>query len=477
MSMKKLSRREFLNLSAFAGASAVLAACGSTAPSAAPTTAPAVAPTTAAAATVAPTTAPAVAPTAAATAAAEVAELRFVWWGGQLRADVTTQVIQLFEQKNPDVKFSFEPLGFEEYWTKMTTQAAGGGLPDVMQHGSPTLVEWTANGFLLPLDSYIDSGVLETKDIPPALQVHGQIDGQIYGMSAGSNANGFVVDVDAFEQAGIPVPADTWTWNDFEQVVLQLHEKLGIWGFGMYLHHIDMWRILYTSAGSELFSPDKKSLAYSDDQPLIDHLNMILRLQEAGAIPTLAEETEVQSQGPESQFIVTGKCAIDWLAGSNQLVAMWTAAGENRNFKILPVPRIAGKQQGTGIRPSQYVAVTNSSKNPEVAVRFLNFFINDVEANTILNAERGVPINSKVLDALSNSAQPAQRAVYDYLARLAEDTAPYSLIPDPLGIEDIRTNIYYPELTDPVRYGMIDPAEAVANFRIKTNEILAASNA
>ena len=54
-------------------------------------------------------------------------------------------------------------------------------------------------------------------------------------------------------------------------------------------------------------------------------MNMILRLQEAGAIPTLAEEIEVASLGPESQFIVAGQCAMDWLAGSNQLVALWTA--------------------------------------------------------------------------------------------------------------------------------------------------------
>ena len=67
-------------------------------------------------------------------------------------------------------------------------------------------------------------------------------------------------------------------------------------------------------------------------------MNMILRLQEAGAIPPPAEEIEVEGLGPESQFIVTGVCAMDWLAGSNQLVALWEAAGADRSFKIMPVP-------------------------------------------------------------------------------------------------------------------------------------------
>lgn len=476
MSKRKLTRREFLSLSAMASASAVLAACGAAAESPAaqaPTAAPA--PT---AASAAPTAAPAptAVPTVAPTAASEVAELRFVWWGGQLRADITTQVIHMFEDENPGVKFAFEPLGFDEYWTKMTTQAAGGGLPDVMQHGSSTLVEWAKNGLLLPLDEFISDGVIDFTDIPETLQNHGKVDDKIYGISNGSNANGFVLDIDAFEKAGIALPEDTWTWDDFERLALELHEKLDIWGFGMYLHHIDIWRILYNSVGQELYAADGKSLAYTDDKPLIDHLNMILRLQEAGAIPSLAEETEVSSQGPESQFIVSGQCAMDWLAGSNQLVALWSAAGENRRFKLMPLPRIAGQKQGTSIRPSQFLALTKTSAHPEQAAAFMNYFVNSIDANLVLNAERGVPINLKVLEALKAKAEAPQEAVYDYLARLAMDSAPYSLVLDPLGVEDIRTNVYYPELTDPVRYGMINPEDAVVVFREKANEILAASN-
>jgi multiple sugar transport system substrate-binding protein len=443
--MKKgLSRRDFLRLSAIAGAGAAFSTQGIA---------------------------------VFAQSADEPVDLRFIWWGGQLRADITRQVIDLFVSQHPNVNFTYEFLSFNDYWLLLPAQAAAGSLPDVMQHGSPTLVEWAKNGLLAPLDQYVESGVIDFSNIPAALQTQGAVDGQIYGLSAGTNANGFVVDVDAFASAGIEVPADTWTWADFESLVLQLHETLGIWGFGMYLHHIDLWRILYSGHTMDLYAADGRSLGYSDDQPLIDHMNMILRLQEAGAIPTLAEETEVQGLGPESQLIVSGQCAIDWLAGSNQLVALWTAAGEGRNFKILPVPRPEGGRQGLSIRPSQFEAVTATSANPEYAAMFLNFFINDVEANRILNAERGVPINAAVLEALQENATPAQAGVYDYLARLGQDSTPYSTVPDPLGVEDIRVNVYYPEFTDPVRYGVITPEEGVATLRTRADEILAAANA
>ncbi len=406
----------------------------------------------------------------------EAIELRFVWWGGQTRADITTEVIHMFEAQYPNVSFSFEFLGFEEYWTKVTTQAAGGGLPDIMQHGTPTLVEWASNGLLQPLNEYVESGVLDFTNIPEVLQQHGMIDGQIYGVSAGTNANGIVIDLDAFERAGIDVPPDTWTWDDFEQITLDLTDNLGIWGFGMYLHHIDLWRVIYAGHDIELYSEDRTSLGYDGDQPLVDHMDMILRLQDAGAIPHISEEIEVQALGPEAQFIVTGQCAMDWLAGSNQLVAMWEAAGEDRRFKIMPIPRPSGGRQGLAIRPSQLEAVTVHSGNPEAAAMFLNFFINDIEANKVLNAERGVPINTLVLEALQEDAAPAQQAIYDYLARLGQDSAPYSLIPDPIGVEDVRTNVYYPEFADPVRYGVISPEEGAETLRERANEIFEEAN-
>jgi multiple sugar transport system substrate-binding protein len=467
---KKLLRREFLRLSAMVGAGAALAACSSPTPTpepAAPAPAATEAPKAAEPTPVPPT--PTTAP-----AAEEPVNLGFVWWGGQTRADITTQVIKMFEAKHSNIKFTYEFLSFNDYWTKVTAQAAGGGLPDIMQQGSTQLVEWTKKGLITPLDDYIKSGVIDFTNIPKVLQDHGAVDGKICAVSAGSNAIGFAPDMDAFKQAGIDLPADTWNWEDFEKTAMDLHDKLGVWGFGHYLHHWDIWRTIYLSYDMQLYAPDGKSLGYTDDQPGIDHMKMILRLQDAKAIPTLAEEAEVATKGPEAQFSVTKKAAIDWLAGSNMLVAMWTAAGADRHYMIMPIPRAKGQKQGTCIRPSQFQAVTAQSKHPKEAAMFLDFFINDIEANKVLNAERGVPINTVVLKALAETAGPAQKAIYDYLDRLSQDSAPLPPL-DPVGAENVRTQVYYPLFTDPVRYGKITPEEGVAVFREKANETLAAA--
>src|SRR5436309_11660389 len=70
---------------------------------------------------------------AAARQAASPVELRVAWWGSQDRHNRTIKAIELFQKKQPHVKVSYEFAGWSDYWTKMTTQAAGPNLPDVMQ--------------------------------------------------------------------------------------------------------------------------------------------------------------------------------------------------------------------------------------------------------------------------------------------------------------------------------------------------------
>jgi multiple sugar transport system substrate-binding protein len=60
-------------------------------------------------------------------------ELSMIWWGSQNRHNRTIQTIDLYMEKNPNVVMTYEFAGWGDYWTKVTTMAAGGMLPDVMQ--------------------------------------------------------------------------------------------------------------------------------------------------------------------------------------------------------------------------------------------------------------------------------------------------------------------------------------------------------
>ena len=162
-------------------------------------------------------------------------ELQMTWWGSQTRHDKTIAVIEMFEAEHPNIDIVYEFSNFTDYWTLLSTKAASDSLPDIMQHDYAYLAEWASRDQLMPLDDLIASGAINVSDVAQSVLDSGKIDGVTYGVSLGSNSQAFILDVDAFEKAGLELPSPDWTWQEFEETVLALHDKLGIWGFGTLL--------------------------------------------------------------------------------------------------------------------------------------------------------------------------------------------------------------------------------------------------
>jgi len=404
--------------------------------------------------------------------AEEPVELRVVWWGSQNRHTRTIGVIKMFEQKYPHIKMVYEFTGWGDHWTKLATQAAGGNLPDIMQHDYAMIAEWVEDGLLMSMDDYVDSGVLDFSNVADAALQGGRVEGKLYGVNLGTNSLCWIVDLDAFEKAGVDLPPVEWTWADFENVCLQIHDKLDIWAHaGNSIAHDHLWKAVIMSNREWVYSDDGKSLGYTDDQLMIDHFKMILRLQEAGAVQTLEEAAARVGGGLENDPVVTGESAMA-MFWTNQIVAPWTVAGLDRNFKLLLIPRVEGGQTANYVKPSMFFSITRDAKHPKESAMFIDFFTNSVAANEILLAERGVPVSSVVREGLKPLLEKPQLEMFSAMALVETHSVPVPP-PDPVGSADVQNNIYYPEFHDPVLYGQIAPEEGAAIFREMANEVLA----
>ena len=402
--------------------------------------------------------------------AQDATELQVTWWGSQNRHDRTIEVIEMYEAANPEIDIVYEFSNFTDYWPRVNTQAAGGQIACVMQHDYAFLSEWANRGLLAPLDPYMESGVIDISDINDSLLAGGRIDGQVYGISLGVNTPSMIIDAGAFEQAGLELPAMDWTWADFEEIALTLHEELDIWAISYGLWDPQFWRGLYLSLGENAFSEDGTALGYTDDQPLIDYFNMIRRLQEAGAVASIEESTELSAGGLEASPIVTGDEAMRY-QWSNQVVAIYTAAGEDRDLRLWPLPRPEGGQSENYLKPSMFFSLTSDCENPEEAAKFIDFFVNDQEANEVLFAERGVPIPADVQAHLQPLLDNVGAQTFEFIAAVTEDASPIPP-PDPQGWSDISSNVYDALFIQPVLYGQISVEEGVATFRQEAEAIL-----
>ena len=402
----------------------------------------------------------------------EPIELRIAWWGSQNRHDRTIAVIEMFEELHPNIDIIYEPSGWDDHWTKMTTQAAGGNLPDIMQQDYARLEEWVSRDLIMPLDGYLEDGTIDVTNVSDAALAGGRIDGQLYGFNLGTNSMNFALDVADFEAAGLDLPSPDWTWAEFEEVCTALYDALDKWCIAGRLSNNELWKALMLGEGLTAYNADGTALGYEDDQPLIDYFNMIMRLQDAGMHPDIAVEVENAGQSIEADFFVTRQASMS-MFWSNQIVAVWTAGGgDERNIKLWEVPRPVGGVSENYIKPSMFFSITSQAQHPDEAAMFIDFFTNSVEANEVLAAERGVPVSSAVREAMLPNLTTAQAEMFDFLSRVEADNSPIPP-PDPPGHGDIVNNVYDPLFVDQVRYHQMSVEDGVALLRTEASAILA----
>jgi pectin-derived oligosaccharide transport system substrate-binding protein len=445
--------------------SMLAAQCGAPAPTAPPA---APAPTAAPAAAAAPAPAATAAPAAA---SGETIELRMAWWGSQNRHDRTLKVIDMFQKEHPNITITSEYMGFGDYWTKMATEAAGNNLPDIMQQDYAYIAQYISKGLLMPLDGYVADGKIKLDKVDEKQITGGKMDGKLYAVNLGTNSQTLVFDPALFEKAGVKLPGPDWTWAEFEQTAIQLHEKLGIYGMGESLYDRQIFKMWLKEHGKWLYNADGTALGYDDDKLFADFFHMILRLQKAGVAPTREFDAARANLGVEDQLIVKEQAAIAQM-WSNQVVAVSKAAGD-RPLQLGLFPQGgAGATEGHYLKPSQFFSITSQSKHPEEAALFIDYFTNSIEANKVLMAERGVPISADVRQALQPLLKPAEKATFDFISLVEQHSSPIPP-PDPPAEPKIISDAYNP-IVDQILYGQITPEEGAKLFREQATALLTA---
>jgi len=107
-------------------------------------------------------------------------------------------------------------------------------------------------------------------------------------------------------------------------------------------------------------------------------------------------------------------------------------------------------------------SVGGATKNGEAAAKFIDFFVNDVEAGKILGVERGVPMSPTVREAILPQLNPAEQATVQYVNLLKDQVGEYPA-PAPLGSTQFDQRVFRP-IADELAFERTTPAEAAARL-------------
>ncbi len=393
------------------------------------------------------------------TAKEEEITLRIAWWGSQPRHDLTLEVIKLFEAQNPNIKVEPEYASWDDYWQRLAPQAAANQLPDIVQMDLSRISQYAQNGQLADLNPFI-SNQIDVTNIADTIVSGGKIGDKLFGFNLGVNAIGFHYNPELLEEIGVDsLPLD-WTWDDYVAMSQKAVDAGVFFDTGM---KADVFFNYYLRThGKALYGADGK-LGYDDDQLFIDFFTMDMKQVQKGAAPT--PDYSAQLSGLEDDPVVKGE-GVGIFQWSNQFVNLQQVA--NKPFKMHPMPGPNAKQ-GLFLKPSMYFSVSENSKHKEAAADFINFWVNDVEANKFIKGDRGVPVSSVIKEALISEVSEVQAQIFEYIEWAEQNSSDLGPL-DPANAGQIIELL--DSLQERMKYGQITPEEAATTFRSQAQSIL-----
>jgi len=403
---------------------------------------------------------------APAAALAQEKRLRLYWWGGQARADRTLAVADLFAKANPGIAFDGEFNAFNDYWPKLGTQIAGGNAADVFQMDYRYLVEYASKGTIAALDDFV-GGALNLDDFDKDQSDGGRVDGKLYAISLGANSVAMMINTKAFGDAGVDLPTRDWSYDDYKAHADAFNAKSN----GM--------RLMADGSGNEpalenylrqngkaLYTADGKVAFEADD--IINYFKLWVDLRNANVCVS-AEDQALDASAAIDTTMITLKKAATTYANSNQLIAF--QAVNDDPLTMTNFPRIkAGAGGGHYRKPSQFWSVNPKSANLEDAVRFVSYFVNDVDAGMVLGVERGIPCAKHVRDALAPTLSAPDQLSLNFVSNLGDLLGALPPVPpSAAGEVSQQLNVRAQE----VAFGQSSPEDAGAAFHKDATDILA----
>lgn len=373
----------------------------------------------------------------------------------------------MYTAKYPNVTFESTPAGWDGYNDKLAAQAAGNSLPDIVQMDYSFIANYTKNNTLADLSSFVSDKTLDLSDVDQTLADTGKINGKLTGAVLSSTLYTLAINPDVFKKAGLSTPTDKWTWSEFEKDMMTIKEKTGNFGMACNMQG-DTALLSYwiRQAGKTLYAADGSKLGYDDDKIFVDYLNMISRLTKAKALTSPDEWAQIATKGKEAQPVVTGTAGATFEWANFPVIVEKT----NPNIQTIVPPYADNGTKALWSKPGMFFSVAQSSKNQKEAAKFISWFINDIDANKVINTERGVPVAAKVREALKPNLTDKQKAMFDY-QDLAIKHAAKTDPAEPAGAAEV-TKVMSDEM-NLVIYDKATPEQAAADFRKKANEILA----
>jgi len=355
-------------------------------------------------------------------------DLRVTWWGNTQRDQLYQQINEMFMAEHPGVNIITESPGWNDYWPAVATSFASGSAPDVIQFQSGRVGEFVPMGVLAPLDEYVDNGTINLEGWNKDLANTGIFDNNLYMVTLGITAQTCYINQTYLDELGIELWAEDEdiTWDEFTKFMKEVQDKLpaGSHALQEIAKNNDLiwlWMRQHTPAGVEW--TDAEGNFAPTEEALTKWFDLADKMRQEESLPSVALGQEWEQLSWEEGAFVN-RNVVFYFANANQIMTYQNATEDKIVMRKVPTAPDADNAHGDLLISSAF-AVSEASKQKELAATYIDFFANNIEAQKVFNFELGVPGSLAVQEALVANADPANIMANDYVNMVSETALPF----------------------------------------------------
>src|SRR5437763_745096 len=372
-------------------------------------------------------------------AGSQKASLRWFFWTG------TEEERQFWEglaadamQKVPNVEVKFETDTFNNFWTRLPTMVASGGVPDLLGLQSLRTGSFASRNIYMPLDDMIAADKdVNIDDFNKGIRDGLSYKGKIYALSYDFGPHVMYYNKSYFDKAGVPVPKDDWTWDDFIQTARALTRDIDgkpITGFAAPNDFGAMIPWIFSAGGDYVDADFKKSLLSTPEtvDAIQWYVDLIYKQKASPVVDDPGNANWVSDQFYSGRVAMATTGPWNFVNARSKLKDVWDVAMLPRG-KAGSISWVAGSGFG----------ISSSTKFKNEAWQVLKDVTSTEGLSKVAKAGRGYPGRMSAQQAFYRTDVPPEHQ--QIIAKQAENARPY------------RTNSTWQEILDQLKRDLVDP--------------------
>jgi multiple sugar transport system substrate-binding protein len=343
----------------------------------------------------------------------EVTRITVMVSGDPEEIEAYRAVITAFDGSQTGIDAELLPFADrDDLIVRLSTSIAGGEPPDLFLMNYRYYGQFAARDALAPVDAYLEgSEAFSAEDFFGTAMTPFRWQGRQVCLP--QNVSSLVVyyNADRFAEAGLPLPAEGWTWDDMVRSAQALTRDddgdgtTDVYGLGVDPEIIRLAPLIWSNGGS-LVDDEAAPTRFDFDAPAVTAMQRFIDLRSLHEVTPTDEEAE--SEDLESRFL---NDRLGMLMESRRVVPTLRTIS-SFGWDVAPFPRM---RERVSVLHSDAYCITAGSDAKDASWRFIEFALGPEGQRITAEAGRTVPSLRSVADSdafLDPAALPSHSEVF-----------------------------------------------------------------